>query len=135
MKKNISHRYVLIALLSIAGMSQFALSNAADQPSIPPIKKIQSGNPPPVSPNHVPPGPNQVAIAPLAICATGFNKTGEKKVLNGALENFQCTTPVITCPKNPSYTTSSLDVEIISNNPEQAAKSIRYTCKYWTPQG
>ena len=129
MKKNIGRRYLLIALLSIAGVSQLiGVASAADSPSIPPKFKMQGGNPPP------PVGPNQMQIAPLAICATGFNKTHETKGPAGALVNFQCTTPVITCPKNPSFTTASLDVEIISNNPEQAAKSIRYTCKYWTPE-
>lgn len=130
MKKNIGYRYLLIALLSIAGVSQLiGLSNAADQPGVPHKFKTQGGNPPP------PVGPNQIQIVPLAICATGFNKTGETKGSAGALVNFQCTTPVITCPKNPSFTTSSLDVEIISNNPEQTAKRIRYTCNYWTPEG
>lgn len=133
MKKHLIYRYLLIALLSVAGVSQLiGLSNAADRPGTPNTFKTQNGNPQP------PIGPNQVQIAPLAVCAAGFNKTKETKETKGptgALYNFQCTTPVITCPKNPSFTMSSLDVEIISNNPEQAAKQIRYTCKYWTPAG
>lgn len=125
MKKDLIYRCLLVASLGI--FSQISISNAADTPSGANKFKGQGGNPPP------PVGPNQIQIAPLAVCANGFNKTGESKAVNGALYNFQCTTPVITCPKNPSFTMSSLDVEIISMNPEQTAKSIRYTCKYWTP--
>lgn len=127
MRKNFIYRCLLVGSLSILAISQISISSAADSPSGANKFKAPGVNPPP------PVGPNQIQIAPLAVCATGFNKTGENKSVNGALYNFQCTTPVITCPKNPSFTTSSLDVEIISNNPEQSAKSIRYTCKYWTP--
>ena len=68
----------------------------------------------------------------LANCATGFNKTAEhKQVETGALDSFECTTPVITCPHNPVYPLSSLEVEIINTNPEQSAKRIRYTCTYY----
>jgi len=72
-----------------------------------------------------------IQSAVLANCATGFNKTGEHKDLQGALYDFECTTPVITCPNNPVYPNSSLDVEIINTNPEQSAKRIRYTCTYY----
>lgn len=68
----------------------------------------------------------------LANCATGFNKTAEhKQVETGALDRFECTTPVITCPHNPVYQLASLEVEIINTNPEQSAKQIRYTCTYY----
>ena len=68
----------------------------------------------------------------LASCATGFNKTGEhKQVQTGALDSFECTTPIITCPHNPVFPNVSLEVEIISTNPEQTAKRIRYTCTYY----
>lgn len=83
-----------------------------------------------------PVGPGSVGVAPLAVCAAGFNKTAEHKhIPNGALVRFECTTPVITCPKNPAYTSVSLEVKIINSNPEQSAKQIRYECKYFTPEG
>jgi hypothetical protein len=80
------------------------------------------------------PGPaiGPVVQAPiLAHCATGFNKTDENKDVSGALQGFECTTPVITCPLNPVYPNVSLEVQIISNNPEQTAKQIRYICTYY----
>jgi hypothetical protein len=78
------------------------------------------------------PGIGPVVQSPtLAHCAVGFNKTDENKDINGGLQAFECTTPVIACPSNPVYPNASLEVEIISNNPEQAAKQIRYTCTYY----
>lgn len=78
---------------------------------------------------------NSIQTVALAQCALGFNKTAEQKhIPNGALIRFECTTPVITCPKNPSFTSVSLEVKIISTNPEQTAKQIRYECKYFTPE-
>jgi len=79
------------------------------------------------------PSASGVIQAPmLAHCAMGFSKTGENKnVSTGALNSFECTTPVITCPTNPVFPIVSLDVHIISTNPEQTAKRIRYTCTYY----
>ena len=70
--------------------------------------------------------------APLAVCATGFAKTGEQR--NGqttAVLSFQCTTPVITCPRNPDLPGVTLDVQVLTDNPEGSTKRIRYTCRYF----
>jgi hypothetical protein len=79
-----------------------------------------------------PVGPAVIQGPVLANCAMGFNKTGEtKNPQTTVLYNFECTTPVITCPNNPALPGVSLDVEIVSTNPEQTAKRIRYTCTYY----
>lgn len=123
-----SRRNALAAVLSTLVLSLgMAQADTARNPASSTLKS--NGGP------VVPVGPGAIAQAPLAVCAAGFSKTGEKKhIPTGTLISFECTTPVITCPKNPSYTTASLDVEIINSNPEQSAKRIRYTCKYWTPE-
>lgn len=120
--------------LLVASLAALALSLGAAQADTPksPASAIKAipGNPPP------PVGAGSIGVAPLAICAAGFNKTAEQKhIPNGALIRFECTTPVITCPKNPAYTSVSLEVKIINTNPEQSAKQIRYECKYFTPEG
>lgn len=75
----------------------------------------------------------------LAQCAPGFNKTKEhKNPASGALISFECTTPVIKCPKNPSFTQVSLEGKANANsnqNPDIAALTLRYTCTYYTPEG
>lgn len=117
---------------SLAALAMSFGSAQADTPKSPASAiKAVPGNPPPP-----PVGAGSIGVAPLAICAAGFNKTAEQKhIPNGALIRFECTTPVITCPKNPAYTTVSLEVKIINTNPEQSAKQIRYECKYFTPEG
>lgn len=91
----------------------------------------------PVARNTAGPGAGPAATdalqAPaLARCATGFGKTGENvNPQTGVLSSFECTTPVITCPKNPVLPSASLDVQIISENPEGTVKRVRYVCTYY----
>jgi hypothetical protein len=95
-------------------------------PALPPVMlKAQT-------PGAGPAAAGGIQTVALARCATGFSKTGENKnAQTGALNTFECTTPVITCPKNPVLPLASLDVQIISENPEGSVKRIRYTCTYY----
>jgi hypothetical protein len=140
MKTRVIYRSLLIAALAstalLAGTSGADTAGNSAMKKLPPVAgKAISG--PATTPGN-PAGPaasNSIQTVALAQCAMGFNKTNEvKHIPNGALLRFECTTPVITCPKNPSFTSVSLEVKIISTNPEQTAKQIRYECKYFSPE-
>ena len=84
------------------------------------------------SPTAGPSATDALQAPMLAHCATGFNKTAEhKQAQTGVLESFERTTPVITCPKNPVLPLASLEVQILSENPEGSVKRIRYVCTYY----
>ena len=74
----------------------------------------------------------------LAACAPGFKKFNEVKTHLGKVVSFECRTPIIHCPHNPNYTQVVLKGKADGNanqNPESAALRLRYSCKYFTPEG
>jgi hypothetical protein len=67
----------------------------------------------------------------LANCTSGFSKTDENTGPTGVVSSFDCTTPILRCPNNPTFPNKSLDVDILNENPEMAQLRIRYTCSYY----
>lgn len=125
------HRLAVLLCLGVT------LPVLADAPALPRLAPRSQPTSLPIAAQPASQGPaaaGSIQAAPLAVCATGFSKTGETKhQATGALYNFTCTTPVITCPKNPALPLSSLEVVILNDNPEASQKRIRYVCKYWSP--
>lgn len=81
---------------------------------------------------------NNVAQPDLARCAPGFNKVHEVKSQLGAVISFECRTPVLHCPLNPTASQVSLEGKANANsnqNPDIAALTLSYSCTYYTPEG
>lgn len=73
-----------------------------------------------------------------ANCANGFSKAGDKKLPNGDLDWYVCSTPVIQCPSyvqsngQKAHVKPKAIVQMIGANPDGGAQKFRvqYKCEY-----
>jgi hypothetical protein len=74
----------------------------------------------------------------VANCANGFSKVGQKKMANGDMKWYVCSTPIIQCPsyvqKNgkKAYVKPKAIVQLIGANPDGGTQKFRvqYKCEY-----
>ncbi len=92
-----------------------------------------------------PTGPTSIAIPAVMKCMPGYSNTDEHKNANGAVDRFECTSPVFECPhknivknsKGASATGQGIDIKKVPVGPVGDANKfkIEYSCTYIWNQG